>query len=335
MIKSLQSLRFFFALMIFLHHSALNLLVFGAFPVSFFFILSGFVLMMGYGGRISSMSYGDFTLKRILRVYPTHILCLFIALFVSAIISYPIDWYNTLPSFFLIQAWIPLQEIYFAGNSVAWYVSDIVFCYLMFPLLVKVMKWNPSVSIVIVVICYLIGCFLIPSEYHHAFLYINPFFRVVDFMIGMWLCLILQQDFWIKVKDKMLKLGGWGKTLCESVPIIISFIAILISIKYENAFSYAVLWWVPSLVFIIIYSSLDSSPGLVLKLLQLKPLIVLGSISYAFYMLHRSILMVNNYLMNITPINYVLDGLIVLIVLIVLSYLVTYYFEPLFKKRRK
>lgn len=335
MIKSLQSLRFFFAVLIFLHHSAINWPAFGSFPVSFFLILSGFILMRGYGDRVCQMSFFTFFIKRMRRIYPTHLLCLVIALIVSLYIEKPINWLNTLPSFFVLQAWVPVQDVYFAGNSVAWYVSVCTFCYALFPFLAKVVKRNPMVVMLFSVGIYLTACLLVPLGFQHPILYINPLFRLVDFILGMWLYEMINKKQVENYMNKILDKSSTSKFFIESLPFILGLLAIVASLNMGNVFMLAAFWWAPSLIIIFIFYFLDSSPGFITRLLHHSFFVTLGSISYAFYMLHISILIINNYFMEIYPINYVLDGLVVLTIIVVIAYIVTYYYEPLFKKSNK
>ena len=79
MIGSLQSLRFIFAIMIFLHHFTGNggvglFEAGGSCGVSFFMILSGFVMSVGYFEKVQlpSFNYTSFIGKRLIRVYPLH-----------------------------------------------------------------------------------------------------------------------------------------------------------------------------------------------------------------------------------------------------------------------
>lgn len=334
MIKSLQSLRFLFALMIFLHHSALNWGALGAFPVSFFLILSGFVLMKGYGSRINDFSYFAFLKKRIQKIYPTHVLCLLIALLVSLIIVRPVNLLNTVPSFFMLQAWIPSKEVYFAGNSVSWYVSVIVFCYALFPLLVKCIKKYPTITMAVSVGLYIIAGFIVPEKLEHAVLYINPLFRIVDFILGMWLFEALESDRFSEVARKVSNLKTGSKFLLESIVFAISLLFIVVSLKIESQFTYAAFWWIPSLLIIYTFYTLDASPGPLTRVLHSKWLVTLGSISYAFYLLHISVLTLNDHLMDHHPINYLLDGIIVLTITVILAYIITNYFEPLFTKKK-
>lgn len=290
--------------------------------------------MKSYRDRIEHMSLLSFLKKRICRIYPTYFLCLIIALLVSVCLAEPIRWIKILPSFFMVQSWIPYKDVYFAGNSVSWYVSVSVFCYMFFPLLAKLVKKNSNVVVVVSVSIYLILCFLVPLEYEHALLYINPLFRTVDFVLGMWIYEILNRKIGQSINNRIVAMTKGGRLCCEMGSILLCLFFIIFSLRFHNALNYAVLWWVPSLTLIVIYYILDQNPGGVSKILQNKHLVILGSISYAFYLLHRSVLVINNYYMEINPINYVLDGLIVLTIIIFLAYIVTYYFDPLFTKKR-
>lgn len=93
MIGSLQSLRFVFAIMIFLHHFVVNdkglFYAGGSCGVSFFIILSGFVMSIGYSKQVmmKNFDYKLFIKKRLIRVYPLHFLCLlgFVVLSISSL----------------------------------------------------------------------------------------------------------------------------------------------------------------------------------------------------------------------------------------------------------
>lgn len=85
MIPSLQSLRGIFALLIFFHHFKFTIggesmfAAGGDCGVTFFFILSGFVMCQGYADRVPSVNFKDLRIyltKRISKIYPLHIMCL-------------------------------------------------------------------------------------------------------------------------------------------------------------------------------------------------------------------------------------------------------------------
>ena len=107
MIKPLTSLRFFFALMVFLSHigflygidkqSQVDLDFFakefiafkeGYLGVSFFFILSGFILTYNYSEKFKNkaITYKDYMRARFFRIVPLHWLTLLISIVLSILI---------------------------------------------------------------------------------------------------------------------------------------------------------------------------------------------------------------------------------------------------------
>lgn len=126
MISTLQSLRFVFAIMIFLHHYSVNgcglFDAGGTAGVSFFIILSGFVMSVGYCGKILKPEFSgkEFFFKRLIRLYPLHLLCLlgFVSLHIMHLDAVGI--LKLVPNALLIQSYIPIKGIYFSGNAVSW-----------------------------------------------------------------------------------------------------------------------------------------------------------------------------------------------------------------------
>ena len=133
MINSLQSLRGIFAIMIFLHHFPINgkgwFEAGGACGVDFFLILSGFVMSAGYEMKVvsSQFSYRSFMLKRLIRVYPLHLLCLIGFIIIALISAAPVSYRCLIPNLLLLQSWFPMQSVYFSGNAVSWCLSDLLF----------------------------------------------------------------------------------------------------------------------------------------------------------------------------------------------------------------
>lgn len=79
-IPELNTLRFIFMVMIFFHHMN-NATMFppgGAIAVTFFFVLSGFVMTVGYRDKIlqPGFSYKTYIIKRMTKFYPLHWLVL-------------------------------------------------------------------------------------------------------------------------------------------------------------------------------------------------------------------------------------------------------------------
>lgn len=295
MINSLQSFRGIFAIFIFFHHYHFRDLN-NIFPaggdcgVAFFFILSGFVLCIGYQDKILKhrLSFRSFIYKRIIKLYPLHILC-FIWAFGLNRFSIPagaeIQW---IFNFFLIQSWIPESSFYFSANAVGWCLSDIIFFYMAFPILIYLLNRYKRLSYVIsffVCLAWIGSCPYIPSEYAHAIIYISPLTRLLDFTIG----IILYQIFQY-IQIKKLNIVNYIRTnFFISTTIEISIVLLLV--LFLKAFNYlpeywtlSSYWWVPCGLIILIFSI--KLNGLTSKIITLKPILLFGNISFTFYMVH-------------------------------------------------
>jgi len=145
-IASLTSLRFFAAVYVLLFHSgagflgkAVPALSFletflgnGYLGVTFFFVLSGFILAHVYDGKLRSRGdLGRFAMARFARIYPVYLLAL---LLVLPPIFKDLSW-RSLPQFFLLQYWTPLSELRALDNTnfPGWSLSVEMAFYLLFP----------------------------------------------------------------------------------------------------------------------------------------------------------------------------------------------------------
>ena len=94
--------------------------------VSFFFILSGFLMSQGYMTKVTTdinrFNLPRFIVKRLSKLYPLHIICLIS----SIILKVSINRYD-ISNLLLLQSWIPFKEWYFSGNAVGWCLSDFLF----------------------------------------------------------------------------------------------------------------------------------------------------------------------------------------------------------------
>ena len=178
-IHSLTSLRFFAALMVFFSHldflrihtdtagnpdkyqDIYNTWFYEGYSgVTFFFILSGFILAHSYQDRLVNHTTAttDFFIYRIARIIPLHWLTLLLAIFLLRTSNDNYDFFSTssfLANALLLQAWFSDINIAFSYNLVSWSLSDEMFFYAMFPLLIRL---NTKVLIAIFIL--LIACIL-------------------------------------------------------------------------------------------------------------------------------------------------------------------------------
>ena len=104
--------------------------------VSFFFMLSGFVLSLAYGDgvRVGQFSTRRFFLRQLSKFYPLHLLMLVVFVVLDARLGIIYDWQHLLPSVLLLQSWIPDEAYYFVANGSSWFLCDVLFFYLLFSL---------------------------------------------------------------------------------------------------------------------------------------------------------------------------------------------------------
>ena len=134
MYKTLQSLRGLMALVIIVYHcySAHGPYVdtFTPCAVSCFFMLSGFLMMLHHPvERLGQFAYKRFMWRRLVKIYPLHVL-----LTLVAVPSFGVNWKLGV-HLALLQSWFPATGVHFGYNYVAWFVSSLMLCYVLYPVL--------------------------------------------------------------------------------------------------------------------------------------------------------------------------------------------------------
>ena len=131
--------------------------------VSLFFIMSGYVLGLRYLDKYKIFNSAEslrFWFLRLCRIYPVHLLTLFICLLMVARKGWPTDEGHSLSSFwsniFLTHAWN--QQFQLSWNYPAWAISSEWFAYLLFPFLAPLLsRLSERQSIEVVLVCTLVS----------------------------------------------------------------------------------------------------------------------------------------------------------------------------------
>ncbi|GAA0648275.1 acyltransferase family protein [Brevundimonas lenta] len=226
----LDALRFIVAGLIILHHfqgAGPVPLAEGLHPVferggflltNFFLIDSGYVLMRVYGASVAGgrMSAGDFFLKRILRVWPAHLM-MGAALAALVVVSGLLGLAPRAPEWFRwdqLPAQLTLTQAFgvhggYGWNAPSWSISALIGCYLAFPWILRgLMRLGPWSVLALGVGGYLLANQLTWSLFGYP-VYQMPmgfgFFRALPlFFLGMALAWFAQK-VWIAPR-----LAGWA-----------------------------------------------------------------------------------------------------------------------------
>ncbi|AQR62875.1 acyltransferase [Brevundimonas sp. LM2] len=183
----LDALRFIVATLIILHHfqaagpvplaeAVHPVFKRGGFLLTNFFLIdSGYVLMRVYGGAVGrgALSPGDFLLKRVLRVYPAHLI-MGLTLVALVLISTAAGVAPRNPEWFRwdqLPAQLTLTQAFgvpggLGWNAPSWSISALVGCYVLFPYLLRLLaRFGPWTGLIAVV-----GLYGLANAAAHAWL---------------------------------------------------------------------------------------------------------------------------------------------------------------------
>lgn len=211
-IDTLTSLRFFAAAAIVVYHSrghfGLSSEYLAPFVldqgVSFFFVLSGFILSLVYGEKLKESGDNSvrrfravcaFIVARFARIWPLHVATLLLVAFLL-----PEKWnqefspVTLFASLCLIQSWIPINDVSFALNGVSWSLSAELFFYLSFPFLIVnyEKRWFRN-SLLALYLMASLACLCAAMGFPelvgnsvsiHELMYVSPLSRVFEFSLG-------------------------------------------------------------------------------------------------------------------------------------------------------
>jgi peptidoglycan/LPS O-acetylase OafA/YrhL len=256
--------------------------------VSFFYVLSGFILVIAYsnGGKQHHIPRKKFYLNRFARIYPVYLLALIMYLLLpvqARIPDEPATAGQIITSSLLIHAWIPRFAM--CLNFPGWSLSVELFFYLLFPFIYELITRATSRNIVLLV-CTFWAVNLLWYVYmmHHVF---NFYFREYHplnhlstfvFGVGWGVLFVRHYQQWQK----------YSRQFSIAFIILLTFSCVLVYvsapvIQYHHNGLFA-----PLFISGIIALSLNNSG--VSWFFSQKGFILLGEISYSIYILQVPVL---------------------------------------------
>ena len=262
--------------------------------VSYFFVSSGFLLTYTYGARFDrdEMNYRKFWLGRCARLLPVYSLGLFVALPVL-FHTHTVAPGKMALTIFLMQAWFPDSALYW--NSPAWALSNLAFCYLTLPFLLKATRhFSKSACLIFAAAAWLVSLTL-----SLTYLHLNPdrLGHIDSNTVAFWLYVLKYNplshhpEFFIGVLAARLftTTGGFRRTQADFAFVFsAAVILIILLLGYSLPYPVTHTGLLAPLVAVLIASI--ASGAFIDKILKPKWFVLLGQSSFALYMLHAPLL---------------------------------------------
>lgn len=312
----------------------------GAKAVSFFFVLSGFLityLLMEENRRTSTIRIKDFYVRRVLRIWPVYylviVLCLFVVprvfdlsylgtmLYDEEFLGKAILLFLVLPN--VLRVYSPTL----VGGNQLWSIGVEEQFYLIWPLLVRwfMPRLLPFLVIFIVIKLGITAGLLAAVETND----------------GLLLAAITR--FWILLKVEQMAIGAIGawilfhnrkkllNMLYHRITLLISAAAVIL--LFTIPLHHWLINYVEAVVFLLIIINLSTNPEIKFSL-ENKALTKLGNISYGIYMYHTLCIVTCLYILTYFSVDqhYVLFNLLLYTGSVVLTITVAFFSYEYFEK---
>jgi peptidoglycan/LPS O-acetylase OafA/YrhL len=247
----------------------------GAVGVSFFFILSGFVLTWSARAVDTPRRFWQ---RRFAKVYPNHAATWLAALGVALVSGAGVTAAVALPNLLLVQAWVPDPAVYYGMNSPSWSLAcEALFYALFVPLYAGFARlparalWPATAVALGLVWLVPLAAQALPAGDRYWAIYVFPPARLPEFAAGMLLALVVRAGLWPR-----LGIGAAGALAVATY---------LVSRLLPEDIHYVAVTAVP-LALLIAAVGVADAEGLPSPW-RARWMIWLGETSFAFYLVHQ------------------------------------------------
>jgi peptidoglycan/LPS O-acetylase OafA/YrhL len=249
----------------------------GPVGVSFFFILSGFVL--AWSARPADTPRA-FWRRRAAKLLPNHLVTMAVVLVAFIVLGTKFTVAAAGSNAVLLQGWFPDESVYFGMNTPSWSLSCEAFFYLLFPALWLFLR-GASTRVLALGAGVMIGAIwtlpavalALPDDVAYWFVWILPVSRLPEFVLGICAARLVAVGSWPRVSAWAAglafvaaylaspSLGRWGFVAATSLPLVF-----LIAATARRDVAGAPSFW------------------------RAAPLVTLGNWSFAFYLVHQIVI---------------------------------------------
>ena len=193
-----------------------------------FFMLSGYVLFLTYKDKplVQGSALKNFYLKRVFGIFPLYLV---VALLYVVTLGQESVFQNLV---LLPIEILGLQSVFstlfpVSHNGGTWFISCLLFAYLAFPLMqevVKVMTTRSKWIVLAVCVAVLFWSPLVVHTFKTDSIYSNPFFRGLEFFIGVLLCSL-------PIRTRIAKILATWKALIVETLLLVAGISVAVRLN--------------------------------------------------------------------------------------------------------
>lgn len=281
--------------------------------MSFFFVLSGFILTRVYPSLPDRQAVFRFFVARFARLFPTHLLCLLLMIPLVGVEFTTKNWISLATAVTLLQSWVPdIKPLMF--NYPAWSISTEAFFYASFPLLLIAARRRPILVFCLSLLPAAAAIFAFMPDLNHLItpegapackatlvLTMNPLVRLSEFVGGILVALLTEKN------SRLETISNYRRTLTMACAVMIpaAFSANFYLAPLNQGFLSPLIYWMHQTGCILPYALLIAvaslRSGLLQRMLSNRFLVHLGNLSFAMYMVHAPL--INTFLTYATELH--------------------------------